>query len=354
MTGRDTSHRALIAAAVLGPALLVGTMAWWSWDRVNREINVEISRTVDILFEHTAKTVEADRVMLARMDDQVAALDWPEIIGREPELHRFLARLPAESEEIEAAFIADSDGKVQVLSREAPDATAVNISDRPYFAMARQSQGVIIDGPFRDRVSDHRVFNIVRRLSSADGAFRGIAVLSISPRYLAEFWQGVVSPGDTVSLVRDDGVVLARFPEAPLGDDEKPPRFSAETVAKLRVSDSGLIDTVSAIDGVARIDGYRRLKDQPIHIVYAVDRRNVAREWYPSLVALAGLGIAAITALLLTAFSVIRRARGEALALARAERTAAALRASEARQRELYRNAPAPMHSLDAEHRIVD
>ena len=354
MTGRDTSHRALIAAAVLGPALLVGTMAWWSWDRVNREINVEISRTVDILFEHTAKTVEADRVMLARIDDQVAALDWPEIIRREPELHRFLARLPAESEEIEAAFIADSDGKVQVLSREAPDATAVNISDRPYFAMARQSQGVIIDGPFRDRVSDHRVFNIVRRLSSADGAFRGIAVLSISPRYLAEFWQGVVSPGDTVSLVRDDGVVLARFPEAPLGDDEKPPRFSAETVAKLRVSDSGLIDTVSAIDGVARIDGYRRLKDQPIHIVYAVDRRNVAREWYPSLVALAGLGIAAITALLLTAFSVIRRARGEALALARAERTAAALRASEARQRELYRNAPAPMHSLDAEHRIVD
>jgi len=312
MTGRDTSHRALIIAAILGPALLVGAMAWWSWDRVNRETNVEISRTVDILFEHTAKTVEADRVVLARIDDRVAGLDWPEILRREPELHRFLARLPVESEEIEAAFIVDGDGKIQVSSRETPNATAVSVGDRPYFAMARQGEGAIIDGPFRDRATGHRVFNIVRRLSSADGAFRGVAVLSISPRYLGEFWQGVVSPGDTVSLVRDDGVVLTRFPEAPLGDDEKPPRFSEETVAKLRVSDAGLIDTVSAIDGVKRIDGYRRLKGQPIHIVYAVDRRNVVREWYPSLAAFAGLGIAAIAALLLTAFTVIRRARGEA------------------------------------------
>jgi len=104
---------------------------------------------------------------------------------------------------------------VRATSREAPLPAGVNIGDRPYFALARNAQGVVIDGPYRDRVSGQRIFNVARRLSSADGSFRGVAVLAVSQRYLTEFWQGVVSPGNTVSLVREDGVVIARFPETP-------------------------------------------------------------------------------------------------------------------------------------------
>jgi PAS domain S-box-containing protein len=354
-----SSYAMLILAVILGPAALFAAMAWWSWDREEREALDRITRITSLLQEHSERLLQTDTLVLDRIDDRLAGATWPEIIAHKDELHRFLAGLAANIEGVEAAFVVDADGEMQATSRElraAPDGTPIkiNVRDRRYFLEARQQPGVVIDGPVIGRVGGEPVVDVARRLQSPDGTFRGLAAVVISRKYLANTWSRLVEPGDTVTLVRDSGLVMIRYPEVETAPGAPPPRFSDAAVARLQTSDSGVMEATSAIDGVTRLDGYARLEGYPIHVVYAVDRRNIIRRWYPTLAVFGTLTAAATAALLLAALAVIRRARLEAALHANVERVAAELEASEAKYRALFQKAPIPMHALDAESRIID
>src|SRR5262249_58984612 len=87
---------------------------------------------------------------------------------------------------------------------------------------------------------------------------------------------------------------------------------------KMRLADVGQFDrTPSPIDGIARTLGYRKLPGYGLYIVSAVDRGNVFKEWFPSILIFGTLALAAAVALLLTATAVVRHARREEDALRR-------------------------------------
>ncbi|HXA21988.1 MAG TPA: cache domain-containing protein [Acetobacteraceae bacterium] len=351
-TKSRVSFMALLFATIVGPALLFAAMAWWTWDRVKRDTAVTISRQVELLNEDTRRLLQADAIILARVADRVDGLTWSEIATREPELSRGLADLIRGIAEIEGVFIADAQGDRQVSSQiyampmsgaATPAPTNANIADRPYFQAAKAGTELVVDGPFISRLTGQPIFSVVKRLSDHDGLFRGIAALNISPNHLTEFWRQLVSPGDSVSLVREDGTVLARFPDPPMASVDRPLHFSQIAMDKMRSAEFGQFDrTPSPIDGIARTLGYRRLPGYPLYIVSAVDRSNVVIEWLPSVLAFGVLALAAAVALLLSATAVIRRARSEEDALRRAE-------ASEANYRALYARTPVPMHACDRE-----
>ncbi len=363
------SHRMLLVAALLGPALLVMAVAWWSWDRVDRETRHDVTRMTDLLHQQAERVIDSDELLLAQINDGVAGKSWSDIAAHEPEVQEFLETVTARVVGVSGAFLADDQGVVRVLTLRDPALVlmdpppAKTVREQLYFKAARDGASFVLDGPFVIPTINRPVLRLARRLSAPDGSFRGVAVLSLAPRSLIEFWKSVVAaPGDAVSLVRDDGTVLARFPEIDMRSPSGiPPHYSAELVERLASAEAGpasaqagLLDTVSAVDGISRITGYRKLRDYPAYVVYGVDKRNVARDWYLSLAAFAALAAAAAGALLLTALAVIRRARGEAEEHDRAERAAFALRESEAMQRALFRNAPVPMHALDRNWRIID
>jgi PAS domain S-box-containing protein len=342
------SFTALVLATLLGPALLLAAMAWWSWDRVQRDTAITINRNVELLNEHARRLLQSDAIILDRVADRIADLSWPEIIARESELSRELENLVRGVGEVDGVFVADAQGEPQVSSRFYPvpargaaTPTSLNTMNRAYFQAAQKGAELVVDGPFIDPKTGRPIFDVVKRLSARDGSFRGTAVLVISPSHLTEFWRQVVLPGDSVSLVREDGIVLARYPEVPIGADEQPARFSKIAMDIMRSADVGQFDrTPSPIDGIARTLGYRKLPGYPLYVVDAVDRGNVLNEWYPSVLAFGMLALAAAVALFLTATAVIRRARSEEAALRRAED-------SEANYRALYARTPVPMHACD-------
>jgi len=343
------SFRALLLATVLGPALLFGAVAWWTWYRVKLETSVSINRKVELLNEDARRLLQSDAIILARVADRIEGLSWAEIADRRTELGHDLRDLVHGVAEIEGVFIADAQGERQVSSvvdRMPPDvapATAGgNVAARAYFQAARAGTELVVDGPSTSLTSGQPIFNVVRRLSDSDGVFRGVAVLNILPNRLTEFWQQVVSPGDSISLLREDGTVLARYPNPPAATGGEPARFSQIAMDKMRLADVGQFDrTPSPIDGIARTLGYRKLPEYALYIVSAVDRGNVFREWFPSALIFGTLALAAGVALLLTATAVVRRARSEEDALRRAED-------SEASYRSLYARTPVPMHACDS------
>jgi PAS domain S-box-containing protein len=326
------SYRMLILAALVGPALLFAAMAWWSWVREDREARAVATRIGDLLHEQAERVIDADELLLAQISDRLTPLTWPEIVARERELQGFLETTIQRVDGISGAFIADADGVIRILSLRDPALASnyppspADLRDRPFFKAAREGAAMALRGPFVEPSTGRTFLRLVRRLDDANGFFRGIAVLTISPRNFEEFWKTIASPGDAVSLASDDGTVLVRSPEIDLRAQGQLARYSATLRARLRSSESGVVDTVSVIDGIARITVYRKLQDYPVYVVYGVDKRNVLHDWYATVAAFGALAVAAAGALLLTALVVIRRARGEAEALARLESSAVAIR----------------------------
>jgi PAS domain S-box-containing protein len=326
------SYRMLIIAALVGPALLFAAMAWWSWVREDREARAVATRIGDLLHEQAERVIDSDELLLAQIGDRLAPLTWPEIIAHERELQSFLEMTIQRVDGISGAFVADADGVIRILTLRDPALASAyppspaEMRDRLFFKAAREGVALMLRGPFVEPSTGRSFLRLVRRLTDADGAFRGVAVLTLSPRNLEEFWKSIVSRGDAVSLATDDGTVLVRFPEIELRNQGENARYSATLRARLHSSESGVVDTVSVIDGIARITVYRKLQDYPVYVVYGVDKRNVLQEWYATVAAFGALAAAAMGALLLTALVVIRRARGEEEALARLESSAVAIR----------------------------
>src|SRR5207248_4825892 len=116
----------------------------------------------------------------------------------------------------------DTDGVIRILSLRDPALASAyppspaQMRDRVFFKAAHEGVAMMLSGPFVEPSTGRSFLRLVRRLADADGAFRGIAVLTLSPRNLEEFWKTIVSRGDAVSLATDDGTVLVRFPEIDL------------------------------------------------------------------------------------------------------------------------------------------
>src|SRR5262249_31132669 len=148
----------------------------------------------------------------------------------------------------------------------------------------------VIDGPYRSPVTDEQIFNIGQRLTSPNGAFRGVAVLTISPERLAAFWHDIIEPGDSVNFVREDGTVLVRVP--PLAA-ARTVQVSDLALSRMRNSDRGQFEQPQSVfDNVARTVAFRKLETYPLYVAYGIDRRNILREWLPTAVGFAALAVA--------------------------------------------------------------
>jgi len=341
-------------ASILGPALLFGAMAWWTWDRVQRDTTLAINRKVDMLTEDARRLLQSDAIVLARVTDRVQNLSWPEIADRQPELSRELAALVRGIGEVESVVLADETGRIRVSSPAyavrsggATELAGTSVADSGYFRAAQASSGLVVDGPAISPTTGRPIVTVAKRISNREGAFLGIAALNLSPANLIDFWRRLVSPGDSVSLLGEDGTVLARYPPTPAGEPAARSHFSQIAMRVIRSADAGLFDrTPSPIDGIARTLGFRRIPGYPLYIVNAIDRSNVVREWLPSALAFGVLAIGAAVALFLSAHAVIRHARREEDALRRAE-------TSEASYRDLYARTPVPMHACDSDGNLT-
>jgi PAS domain S-box-containing protein len=329
--------------------MLFAAMAWWSWDQEKRDTAAINSQKVELLKEDVRRLFESDAIILGHVAEHIEGASWPEIAARQSELSTEFGALIRGVADISSVFVADSLGNVRVSGRTSAvpidDGAAPsepNVAAQTYFRAARGGEKLVVDGPFISRVTSQPVFNVAMRLSNSDGSFRGIAALSISPNRLTKSWRRVVTSGDSISLVCENGTVLARYP-APMEAGNRPAQFSQAAMQIMRSADAGeFVGDRSPIDGVVRNLGFRRIPGYPLYIASAVDRGNILQDWLPSVAAFGLITSLATIALILATMAVIRHTRREEDALQRAE-------ASEANYRHLYARTPVPMHACDGD-----
>lgn len=156
-----------------------------------------------------------------------------------------------------------------------------NFADRDYFQVHKKNPnvGAYLSRPFMSRL--YKSYHIVlsRRLSHPDGSFAGIAGISIPLATLSQRLTDLdLGRGGTVTLLRDDGIVLMRKPhdEDMIGKDVG----KTENFRQVSREKSGTFEGTAAIDGVRRIFSFSHLDPYPLVLNVAYSAEDVFDKWW--------------------------------------------------------------------------
>lgn len=145
----------------------------------------------------------------------------------------------------------------------------INLSDQEYWQVHVNGthQQVYISRPLIDRTTGEQVVYLSRRLGRPGMPFAGVVAVALQPRHFERLFNELGSLKDRLfTLIGRDGVVRAREsePRSAIGQDLA---SSAEAMAPLLANDTGLIESVSPIDGERRWLAHRALPDYPLIVV---------------------------------------------------------------------------------------
>ena len=128
-----------------------------------------------------------------------------------------LASRTPKDPQIEFIEVLDTKGNVLATLDQQPDPT--NWANRSYFIALRDrpTNDLYIDVVGQEREPTLK-FLLVRRITRPDGTFAGVVVVGVRLSYLRDILaQYALGEDETITLLRDDGLVVARQPFTPVG-----------------------------------------------------------------------------------------------------------------------------------------
>jgi signal transduction histidine kinase len=309
---RGLALRVLLVLSCLLPLLVLAMAAWRSWEFDRVETADRAAATLGVLEEHVRKVLDTQILVLDWLTDRAAGLSWEEI-EHSRSLYELLAFLDKNYDQIDGIFITDATGRQRVSSHQFPLERHLELGDRDYFqALSTGGVPLFISASYVGRWNGAVSFRVARPLLTPDGAFKGVVALSVHIDYFERFFQRVVgSTGSAVTLMRDDGEVLAKFPQTAPTAQVEDWRASAQQATE----DVGEIHT-SVAEGVSWLTAVHAVAGYPIILIYRIPQSLIFAEWFRNF-ALYGL-VALISACVLSSVTYIA-IRGE-----RRERTAVA------------------------------
>ncbi len=280
---RPGLNTALVVALVV-PLVLLGVLAWRSYERAREEMWREVDATSDLAAEHIAKVFETTELLAEKIEAQIAGRSWEAIAG-DAAFHEQLKASDGRLPQIHGIWLIDDAGMARAGSLAFPT-PAISVADRPYFQRTREAGHAYISEPVVSRHTGQMAFAVVRPLRASDGAFDGAISVLVSPSYFEQvFAEAVNRIRGSLVLVRierlgEDGDVLARIPrtDGPRQLASYSPLFPALVgTGRLRYR------VASQLDGIDRIHTGRRVGAYPLLVSagapVAMVQKRWAKEW---------------------------------------------------------------------------
>jgi two-component system NtrC family sensor kinase len=310
---------ALMALAVVLPLAVFVAVAHYTYGRAFEDARVRADRATRIAQEHAAKVLDTNEAILGRMLDLAGASPALALRAREAELHARLKSISQGLAQIQSVWLFDTLGRPIATDRYLPaPVAALDVSDRPCFRWHQSNRdGLHISEPGIGKVTGQPFFDTSRRRQGPDGRFEGVASVSLSPAYFVKFYAELAAaePGLKVSLLRRDGTVLARFPEAS-GDVDRM-RRDPQLAERIEAgATQGTLTAVrSAIDGAVRLLAFRAVAGYPLYSTAAIAHSVIIAGWQRDMTLLAAVLFPMSAVLLAVAWVALRRTRREQAAL---------------------------------------
>lgn len=291
-----------VALLLIVIAILSAVSVWREYDTAVARAEIQAGNAAQTASEHVRWLLEASSQALRRVDDLLR--DTPDAFeaGGISNLGDAVAALPHDT----SLTVYNAQGN-SILSTN-PDRAQRSIADREDFAVNKAGHEWYYSTMFDDRPTGRKVFAISRRVE-LNGVFMGAAVVVVPVELLAQFWATLdLGDGSAVSLVRDDGGLVARFPVPPT----QVSLAGSALFEHLPNATSGTFYAVSPVDGVYRMTGYYRVPNVPLVALTGISMDAALERLWWRLGGLAVLGLPLILALIMiSAWIVVLLRRDE-------------------------------------------
>jgi signal transduction histidine kinase len=316
--------RGLLVASLAVPALLLALAAWQNLRLVQRQVEERAIIEVGDLAEHDLSAFKIYAMVLGWVDQRIRGQDWDRV-EHDAELHRFLVNIEA-LPQIDAVWIVDAAGRIRAGGRLFPAPPDAGMAAADAFTAQREhDSGVFVGRVHADPLTHDPVFDLSRRLTTADRTFNGAIILSANPRYFHSFYANIANEKEAVAcLLRVDGSVLAGFPDngAQLGLDPDGPFMRAIAAT----ADGSVFRIASGRDGIERVYAVHRLSGFPVDVIFGVSASDALPSWRANLVNYLLFAVPASLALFAMTWLATRQIQRERVASWRWQTTARRLR----------------------------
>jgi two-component system NtrC family sensor kinase len=299
--------RLAMAASLLAPTMLFAFAAWNSYRNLAALTDERLARSLDVEQEEAQRTFQLVDLALNSVKDLVADMSADDIRRDEKHLHLLLQKLDAQIPLIQSIWIYDKDGRSLVSSwiEPAPDES---FADRDFFrAHLGGNDGTYYGRVYASRFGAQPFFTVSQRLVH-DGAFLGVLEISVLPSNFFHFFATLAyAEGQQFSLIRNDGLFLARYPMAPAGAPTRLDEHSGLRRTIARTPAGGLYTIVSPIDHIERRFAVRRLDGTPLYVTTGFSTSAMRSEWLSGMAAHLVYGVPVTLFLFFSLFAVLLR-----------------------------------------------
>ncbi len=299
----------MLVATIAIPATAYSYACWVTYHNAFAHADEQISASLDVLSEQAVETFQSVDLTFASVNALIGDLPDDGIKTSEQALHLKLKDLAAALTAVDTIWIFDKDGHPLVASSIYPAPRALDVSRQDYFvAQVGRNAGTFIGAVARPLITQDLFIGVSRRRPLQNGQFSGAVVVAVLPRVFTEFFDrlaGQTTAGYT--LVRADGVILARRPAAPAGID----RFGPDS-GFMRITannpQGGLI-TAMSINGSERRIGLRKLDYPGLYSTAGLEINAIYADWLRMITSHLFFGIPATIFLFGLVLMTLRRTR---------------------------------------------
>jgi diguanylate cyclase (GGDEF)-like protein/PAS domain S-box-containing protein len=265
--------------ALVMTACILGVVVWKALEAKSAALArgaTDIQNLAHSLAEHAGHTIQAADIAMSGMVDSLKYRNpVPE------RFNKYLAETVAALPQIREIGVLDADGNWRYASL--AETPRYNNADRPYFAYHRDStdKALRINEPLQSRLTGRPTILLSKRVFKEDGSFGGVLTAAIEADYFSGFYRAFqLGPDGGVSLLRNDGAVMSRWPFSSKSTDlSRTDLFTTH----LKQSSVGYYKITSPFDGVVKYFGYEETPQYPLIVTVAMSEDWLLSAWSMAL-----------------------------------------------------------------------
>jgi signal transduction histidine kinase/CheY-like chemotaxis protein len=299
--------RVAVVASVVLPCLLFAFASWTTYRNIHVLADERLIHSLDVQQEEAANTFELVELTMRNSLDLVEGMSAQDIGQNSERLHVQLKKISQGVALVQSIWIYGANGRSLVTSRVHPP-PAQDYSDRDFFRVHVNGDGRTYYGQvYTSDFSGEPFFTVSRRIEQ-HGKFIGVLEVSVLPSNFFKFFSALAyAQGLQYALLREDGLFMARYPQAPPKASD---RLGEQTGFRRTVALSpkgGFYSSISPIDGIDRRFAIRRLDGTPLYLTAGVENATLRTEWMTTMASHLIFGVPATLFLFLTLLTVLRR-----------------------------------------------
>ena len=254
-------------------------------NRALAESERELQNIVSILAEQTDRAFKAVALLQSSLIERMQALGVASAEDYERQMSGYDVHLTLKDKvsgwpHIGSITLINSQGKLFNFSRLWP-LPNIDVTDREFYKVLKSNALLtsFMGEPVLNRATGTWTIHLVRKVTGPNGEFLGLVLGAMEMEYFGKYF-GTIALGakSSISLFRDDGVLLARHPHV------DPTMASSHTQSELLMNvlsrtSHGAVQQIGSIDGEDRLISAQRLAHYPFVMMATVPVATALADW---------------------------------------------------------------------------